>query len=805
MTGVYLQFYRPVIRFLHKGGLKLVLGAVLLIPWMGRAQSVAGPEKVYVHLDRTFFAVGETIWLKGYVENALPAADTSRFLYVELLDAEKGESVLRSKIRRGADGFAGHVDLPETLQGGKYMLRAYTRWQLNWPEDRMFHVPVTVFDGKTIPAPAREDGIDVSFYPEGGRFFNWEYATVGFKAMAPDGRSVPFQGAVFDDLGKRVCDARTEHAGMGQFGFTPESGRRYRLVEKVSGRAWDLPTASSDGATLQVRRIDGRFAVRVINRTGGRVYLQAIQAGKRIPLGEIEEVSRTEHIRVQSGGFLKFMLFDPQGRILSERAVYVEEPSATASISIDGGAPVYEPHQKWDVRLRLPPEATADSADLSVSVVRNAFAAYQQEGNLTAYMLLGSEIRGFIEDPDYYFNAAVPSAERRKHLDMLLMIQGWTYYDDTAAQTSTHYAKERVQSLRGEIRSIYKLRPKNYTLALIAPDLQYSQVTDVKQGDHFLADSLDYPEETVFIVHVDNAGGIKYYYPVIDEPFAPTSTVPYPSLLRESADTTRAVGKKVVAPEWLSPFDHWRDTIRAAIVQGAAPRIRSPFGTSDNSNVKTRDEISPYDDRTLLDYILLNYPKISLDGEELVNASAGFINQGLLPSGRSPQGEGGLMDNGVALFIDGIRTSGQTAAMIPMSDVERLSVTTHLSSDAFLARSYGGIILVQLRSGADSGRSIQQQSNTIVVTPLGWQQPKAFYNPVYERRWMLSVPDRRNTIYWNPAVRLKAGETVSLPLMTEDRADGPYYLRIEGRTSDGRWISETRLLDGKTQSESGHR
>jgi hypothetical protein len=143
--------------------------------------------------------------------------------------------------------------------------------------------------------------------------------------------------------------------------------------------------------------------------------------------------------------------------------------------------------------------------------------------------------------------------------------------------------------------------------------------------------------------------------------------------------------------------------------------------------------------------------------------------------------------------------------MIPMSDVERLSVTTHLSSDAFLARSYGGLILVQLRNGADSGRSIQQQSNTIVVTPLGWQRPKAFYNPVYEERWKPSAPDRRNTIYWNPSVRLKAGETVTLPLMTEDRADGPYLLRIEGRTCDGRWISQTRFLDGKTASESCHR
>lgn len=776
--------------------------ALWLFPWIGLAQpqSVAGPEKVFVHVDRTYFAAGETIWLKGYVESALPAADTSRFLYVELLDAERGESVLRSKIRCGEEGFAGHLDLPEDLKGGKYMLRAYTRWQLNWPEERMFHLPIAVYDGKDASSQEQEEGIDVSFYPEGGRIFNWEYASVGFKTMASDGRGVPFQGTLFDDLGKRVCEARTEHAGMGLLGFTPEAGRHYRLVEDTTGRAWNLPATSTDGATLQVRRIGDRFNVRVINRTGGTVHLQVIQAGKRIPLGEIEEASRTVHILVQSGGIQKFVLLDPQGYILSERAVYVEESLATAALSIDGGAPVYEPRKKWDIRLQLPSEDAVDSAELSVSVVRKAFRTYQQEGSLTAYMLLGSEIRGYVEDPDYYFDSAIASDTQLNHLDLLLMIQGWTYYDDTDVHSPALYAKERIQSLRGEVRSVFKSQPKNYSLALIAPELQYSQVKDVRQGDRFVADSLDFPENTVFIVHVDNAGTVKRYYPVLDEAFAPVSTVPYPPSSRHPAETAVPTQRSSVISDAISPVDFLHDTLQTAIIQDVAPRIRTPFGTSDIPNIKTREEISLYDNRNLLDYILLNYPNLSLVGGDLVNLKSGYVNQTIVPVGIDEREEGEPLHSGVALFIDGFRTPGQMAETIPMSDVDRLSVSTYMSSDAFLARSYGGIILVQLRTGADSGRSLQRQSNTILVTPLGWQRPKAFYNPVYDKRRNIAIPDRRNTIYWNPSVRLKAGETATLPLMTEDRVDGPYFLRIEGRTQDGRWISETRILDGNSTS-----
>ena len=214
-------------------------------------QVAYAPEKVFVHLDRTYFAVGETIWMKGYVESIAPVPDTSRFLYVELIDGEGGETVLRNKIRLGDDGFAGYLDLPENMAGGRYMLRAYTRWQMNWPEEWMFHTLVDIYDGTEDESPEPETGqVDISFYPEGGRYFSERHATVGFKAMAADGKYVEWSGALYDDQGVKICDCRTEHAGMGLIGFTPKEGRRYRLVGGSGGHSWDLPGASKEGATM---------------------------------------------------------------------------------------------------------------------------------------------------------------------------------------------------------------------------------------------------------------------------------------------------------------------------------------------------------------------------------------------------------------------------------------------------------------------------------------------------------------------------------------------------------------------------
>jgi len=51
------------------------------------------------------------------------------------------------------------------------------------------------------------------------------------------------------------------------------------------------------------------------------------------------------------------------------------------------------------------------------------------EGNAKTWMLLSSEVKGYIEHPDYYFEA--DDREHRQSADMLMMIQGWRRYSWT--------------------------------------------------------------------------------------------------------------------------------------------------------------------------------------------------------------------------------------------------------------------------------------------------------------------------------------------------------------------------------------
>ncbi len=93
-------------------------------------------EKLHLQTDRDIYITGEEIWFRAdyyllgdYTENEL-----SKSLYIELV-TPIGESVAKQKYAI-VDGLAdGNYPVPEGLLTGTYMLRAYTQFQRNYPQE----------------------------------------------------------------------------------------------------------------------------------------------------------------------------------------------------------------------------------------------------------------------------------------------------------------------------------------------------------------------------------------------------------------------------------------------------------------------------------------------------------------------------------------------------------------------------------------------------------------------------------------------------------------------------------------------
>lgn len=90
-------------------------------------------EKVYLHMDNRSYYIGDTIWFKAYVMNALSLrpTHTSGVLYVELLN-ENGVEMEHKKLRVEDGMCHGEFSLEDYYRTGYYEIRAYTRNMLNF-------------------------------------------------------------------------------------------------------------------------------------------------------------------------------------------------------------------------------------------------------------------------------------------------------------------------------------------------------------------------------------------------------------------------------------------------------------------------------------------------------------------------------------------------------------------------------------------------------------------------------------------------------------------------------------------------
>jgi len=104
-------------------------------------------EKPYLQTDKSYYYGDEVIWFKGYMNYLSPMLkdSLSKVIYIDLLNARK--EVTLSRILPIEDGLVvGSLTLPATIQPGDYVLRAYTRWMLNFDPSFSFAKPLKVLD-----------------------------------------------------------------------------------------------------------------------------------------------------------------------------------------------------------------------------------------------------------------------------------------------------------------------------------------------------------------------------------------------------------------------------------------------------------------------------------------------------------------------------------------------------------------------------------------------------------------------------------------------------------------------------------
>ena len=102
-------------------------------------------EKVYLHLDKTFYKPGEDIWFNAFVLEARHNTPTqiSDVVYVELIDP-RGNLASRLELFVKDGTSRGDFKLTDQASGGLYTLKAYTQWMKNDGVENVFSKKIQV-------------------------------------------------------------------------------------------------------------------------------------------------------------------------------------------------------------------------------------------------------------------------------------------------------------------------------------------------------------------------------------------------------------------------------------------------------------------------------------------------------------------------------------------------------------------------------------------------------------------------------------------------------------------------------------
>ncbi len=435
---------------------------------------VVPQEKVYLHFDNMGYFENETLWFKAYVTRTYDghASDLSKVLYVELLNPT-GDVLQTLKYPIDSLGQShGEMKLDTILGSGLYEVRAYTRYMTNWGTNAVFSRVIPIFktpktEGDysdltiaTIPyhnrLPNRRDPLDslymqavseeiyteslaktvsVQFYPEGGGLVVGKKSRVAMLAVDDNGHPYEGEGFLMNEKGDVLASIKTDTLGRGLFEVVPDTGRlslqmrNLQKKEKYQVQFFNLPEAKRDGCALHVDAVNenmlatlqctegvcGNLLGYVLMHNGNIHRCDTLTAS---PLIEIE-LDR----QAMPEGVNQMTVFDSRGAIMAERLFFIcPKPDKSDSIQVTAITKRLKPCGKVELELQTKPNANLSFSAMDAKTMTNG-----KQGNMKTWMLLSSEVRGYIRNVDYYFEA--DDEEHRRNADLLMLTQGWRRYD----------------------------------------------------------------------------------------------------------------------------------------------------------------------------------------------------------------------------------------------------------------------------------------------------------------------------------------------------------------------------------------
>ncbi|QNF33064.1 hypothetical protein HUW51_10080 [Adhaeribacter swui] len=740
-------------------------------------------EKLFLHLDRPMYLAGETMWFKIYAVDGTfqKPLDLSKIAYIEVLDKEQ-KPVLQGKVDLLDATGQGSFVLPSSLTSGNYLVRVYTNWMKNFSPEYYFQSPVTIvntFTNLGLKPNKDSAAYDIQFFPEGGNLVKGLTSKVAFKITDKSSRGIDADGYLQDKSGNKLTTFKTQKFGLGNFTFTPSEATAYQATLKLANSkvvTATLPVVYEQGYVMQLTDVDaGQIKItvqtNVTDQANSDIFLLGharqnplVSTYNRLNNGQAEFTINKKNL---AEGINHFTLFNSRKQPLCER-LYFQQPHHQLAIAATTDKTTYTTREKVIMELSTADQSQAATpANLSLAVYRLDSLPTTTPPAINNYLWLTSDLRGTIENPEYYFSPASP--EVAQAADNLMLTQGWRRFQWESVffkkSDSIQFVPElNGHLIRGKITDRQTGQPvPNMATYLASPSrLVRLYHTTSKANGAIQFEAKDFYGSREIVVQTglpqDSLYRFEIQNPFSDKNFT-TQVPPFTLTEKFKIDLEQRHAQMQVQNAYFKKYaSRFKPTVTDSMAFYGQPDEK--YKLDDFTRFKVMEEV-------LREYVPGVQVRIRKDGFHFMVFDN--VNKTI------------FRDNPMVL-LDGVPVFNinKIMAMDPLK-IQKLEVITSRYFQG--TATYNGLVSFSTYKGNLDGFDLNP--NTFVQEYEGLQYQREFYAPRYETTTekQSRLPDQRNLLYWNPQV-ITTSNKQKLEFYTSDKA-GKYLISIQGLSKTG--------------------
>ena len=647
-----------------------------------------------------------------------------------------------------------------------------------------------------ISLPLPEDDFDVSFFPEGGYLPSGTECRVAFKALSSAGMPEDVRMSIVNASGSELTRTRTLHEGMGQFYITAHHDSTYYAVctnSRGIETRFQLPPARSGIVTLTTEQSGDTLLVSVL-KSGDidqekelflLLHTRGIIHYAKPWNSNFSAVSfDTESF---PSGVLQIILFDSAMNPLSERLVFcMRNDQARTGIATD--APNYAKRSPVKASVQITgPDGKPRAGSFSVSVTDDSDLVPDSSVTILTTLLLTSELKGYINNPGFYFRTNNPRASAG--LDLLMMTNGWRRYDLPAVLAGRYrtmkYPPKTGMEITGSVRSLILGKPvKETEVNAFSWGTDYIEMTRTDSLGRFAFSGIEFPDSTEFVIQALNKAGRPTVDLLLDnETFPAAVSIPgTPLSLTAGTEADTRLSNYLTRADTRYTMENGMRTvyIEEVVITAKAPEkgkysysYYMPKAGQESLNMLDYEKIDELHPITMTE-VINQIPFTRVEGGKVIIDRMRFnLNEQLT----------------AVLVLDDMIIHDYNIDDIDPYSVERVAVLKGAQTTILGGAGAGGAIVITTKKGMGPYKE-PPKFNIKTIMPPGYLNPAEFYSPRYETTDSREIgpPDLRTTVYWNPDVKVSADGEALFDFYTADNPTD-YTLFIEGVTYDGLIIS----------------